>query len=286
MVGAPQPIYGVDDGGYLFSLAVKADPDVNPKVCVGETRSFTFLVTYDAYYQSGSHPHGETGLTIADLVIKVDGQTVFHRPVQQTTLEHHFDRPGTVVITSELPISAVDWIRGINTAGTQTTVRVVTCHYEVQTGAIVHLNDGGFQPVLGATIDSAILTPDPVEEGRFKGDAEMSNVAVAFPYGGCLPSFTVPDIKAHLRGSLSNDGQTFHLGIVWARGTAGFAGTGVRCGIRGGTRNDFKVRPLSIDLPAGGVPLERVEAKPFTVTTRGKSYTGSIYVTLKRIMDD
>ena len=229
----------------------------------------------------------ERGATTVDLTVEGDGSTLFTGRVSYAVVPIEYDEPGRheIHVRPRPPAGA-----GLDEADPEDEtifVNVVTCHYEVQTAAIVHMNDGGFQPVLGATIDSAILTPDPLEERRFKGESAMSNVAVAFPRAGCSPSFTVSTVNAHLRGSLSSDGQTFHLGIVWDDGTAGFAGTGVQCrGARAGTENDFKVRPLSIDLPAWGVPVERAQAVPFTVTTAGKSYTGSIYVTLIRIKDD
>lgn len=229
----------------------------------------------------------ERGATIVDLTVDSDGSPLFAGRVSYAVVPIKYDEPGRHQIHVRARPPAGSGLDEANPEDETIYVNVVTCHYEVRTAAIVHMNDGGFQPVLGATIDSAIMTPDAVEERRFKGESAMSNVAVAFPRGGCRPSFTVSNVNAHLRGSLSSDGQTFHLGIVWDDGTAGFAGTGVQCrGLSGGTRDDFKIRPVSTDLPAWGVPVERAQAVPFTVTTAGKSYTGSIYVTLMRIKDD
>ena len=280
---SPQPARA--DNGSDVSIELELSTGNRLTLCVHEEERLfigvrSFVVSWLGFRRV------ERGATIVDLTVEGDGSTLFTGRVSYAVVPITYDEPGRheIHVRPRPPAGA-----GLDEADPQDEtifVNVVTCHYEVQTRAIVHMNDGGFQPVLGATIDSAILMPDPLEERRFKGDGQMGNVAVAFPHGGCRPSFTVPDVTAHLRGSLSSDGQTFHLGIVWDHGTAGFAGTGVQCGVPGGTRDDFKVRPLSIDLPPWGVPVERAQPEPFTVTTRGKSYAGSIYVTLIRIKDD
>jgi hypothetical protein len=225
------------------------------------------------------------GATVVDLTVDSDGVTPLYSGrgyLAVVPIQYHEVGQHTIYVRPRPPTGA-----GLDRADVQDEtirVEVVACHYEVHTRAIVHLDDGGFQPVLGATIDSAVLMPVALDQRTFEGPGRMTNVAVAFPVARCLPTFTVSDVRAHLVGTLSDDGQSLHLGIVWAHGTASFAGTGIQCaGGPGSAKADFQVLPVSVDLPAWGVSSAQAQPLPFTVKTGRGSYTGSIYVTLIRI---
>lgn len=261
----------------------QASPHGQIETCVDDVEQFFIGLQVNAVGLAGFRRYN-VGARPADITVTLDGKVVATAHAFYTSVAIQFQQIGrhTVRVTT----ANLDWGIGNGNVFYETdtvSVDVIECHYLVEARGVIHMNDGGFQPVLGGVIASAKLTWVPVAR-RFVGSAEQSNVAVAFPQGGCVPSFTVEPTHATLAGFVTSDGLSFHLEIDWVQGAAKVAGTGVRCLIvSGGRTNTFTISPYRSDLPAFGVTTANAPLEPWTMTTQGGSYTGFIFVALTKV---
>src|SRR5687768_14462293 len=281
--GGPVQVGAVDDTGYELHWQVHVSPSGPLRVCLGDTRTIAFSVTSWATYRNSMRVvHG--GLTPTNVTVRQRGVTAWRAVTAEANLRLTFDQLGREQI--EIHAASYGWSRreaeypGIAVVD----VEVVNCRYELEVRSIWHLTDGGFQPILGSLIDTTRLTLDAAT-GTYSADPAASNVAVAFPRFGCSVGYNVDETQAHAVGSLVADGRYFHLDITWEQGRSRIAGTGVVCGVPGGTTDPFQVAPLEVDLPAEGVATPNSLAVAHTMSSRNRSYVGTTFVTLRRFED-
>lgn len=281
--GGPVQVGAADDSGYELHWEVHVSPSGPLKVCLNDTRDIAFSVTSWAEYRNSMRVV-RGGLTPTNVTVRQRGVTGWQGVTAEANVRLTFDQLGREQI--EIQAASYGWSRReAEYPGTAIIdVEVVKCRYEVEVRSIWHLTDGGFEPVLGSLIDRTPLTLDAAT-ARYSADPTASNVAVAFPRFGCTVGFNVDDTQAHVVGSLVADGRYFHLEMTWEQGRSKIAGTGVVCGVPGGTTDPFQIASLVVDLPAEGVATPNAQPTAHTMTSRNKSYVGTTFVTLRRFED-
>ncbi len=281
VVSAANPVRAAGGSDSVFEVSVS--PGTHLDLCVNDTERFFISVTRYEENWFGQRI-GLGSVMPVGLVVALDGSALFMGRAAYTTVSHKFDQVGDFEI--QVAVNAPAGFEQARVVGATIFVKVSECHYEVDTFSIWHLRDGGFNPVLGSTIDAAVVDRVTGTLRSYEGTGTATNVAVAFPRGGCKPSFDVEDVQATLSGFVTTDDREFRLHIEWKRGRTAVSGTGVACGpISAGTSDPFQVAPLDVRMPAPGVAAQHVQGVAHAMTTRGKTITGQTFVFVKRVRE-